>query len=310
MNPHDSDLLEHYEEMLSPAEKDALKWIMLDPTRPFCSKDLIDEVEKIKSKGTARNVIYELNRKSKFAILEVFSKSRYTFYKLKSVDRPKMKKPMTLYPMGVSGLKQIKIDLVSLLESMPWEELCKVHDVRLIFPFEKLYDFLLSRGTYKPDSHSKDINIGLFNWTNYRSVQVISHNNGKVSVILKCSQCPIETSVTDFVNLAAFLGGIRTEIFNLFSTRNESNKKLPNVGDWVVVAWHYGRDSAQEFSGESFNITFKMWCGILARIYTHLQDKKLKLRVEVAQTPNKSLNDLTNEKLNFSCCRCKLCSKQ
>lgn len=293
--------------MLSPAERDALRWIALDPTRPFCSKDLIEQVPRIKSKGTARNVIWKFSKK--LAVIESYAKSRYSFYKLKSIKRSQMTKPVTIYPMGVSGLRHARINLFSLLESIPWEELCKVHDIRLIFESKELYESLVIMGIYKPDPYSKDIPLSLFPWTNYRSIQVICHNSGKVSLVLDCSNCPVETSAADFVDMAAFLGGIRNELLNLCKAQNMPNEKMPLVADWLVVAWHYGRDSAQEFSGEAFNITFKMWCGILARIYTHHQDKKQKVRIEVAQTPNKSLKDLASQKLNLCCERCQWCSK-
>jgi hypothetical protein len=182
--------LEHWRGLLSPAEFDALRWITFDPTRPFCSKDLIDEVPRIKSKGTARNVIWKLNKK--LGIIELFFKSRYSFYKLKSVERSKMNKPVTIYPMGVSGLKRVQVDFIAMLDSLPVEELCKVHDVHLALASQELYQILLKKGIYTPDSFSKDIFFGSFVWSKYRALKVILHRNGTVSFILESDNFPIE----------------------------------------------------------------------------------------------------------------------
>jgi hypothetical protein len=294
--------------VLSPAEISALKWIMLDPTRPFCSNDLT-EMPEINSQGTARNVIWKFN---KAGIIELFCKSRYSFYKLKSIERSKIKKPMTLYRMGGNGPKRVQVDFISLLNSLSMEELCKVHDVHLAFVAEGLYNILLSEGSYKQDLVSKDIFFGYFVWSKYRSLQVVLHRTGTVSFILDCSNCPIEASAVGFVGMAAFLGGARNELLKVCKNVEPelTEDYLPCVGDWQVTQWHYGRDSAKEFSGESFNIMFKMWCGELARVYTHYQDNIQKVRVEIVQTPDKSLIDAVAEKLNLCCGRCKWCSKQ
>ena len=294
--------------MLSPAEKQAYEWIKLDPTRAFCSNDLT-ELPKIRAKGTARNIIWKLNGQG---IIELFCRSRYAFYKLKTVDRSKIKKPMTLYPMGGNGLRRVQVDFLALLDSLSTEELCKVHDVRLVFVGDGLYDILLREGSYKPDLVSKDISFGCFVWSKYRSVQVYLHRNGMVSFILDCGNCPVETSIGGFIGMAAFLGGIGNALFNACKTAYPmlTEERHPSVEGWKVVMWHYGKDSAQEFSGEAFNITFKMWCGELARIYVHEQDHSRKVRFEVIETPKKPLQQVIANKLNLCCSRCSGCLRQ
>jgi hypothetical protein len=304
---NDNDSLEHWEGLLSPVEMKALRWIMLDPSRPFCSGDLID-FAGIRSKGTARNINW---RFKKLGITELYCKSIYAFHKLKTVDRTQIKKPVTIYRMGGNGLGRVKIDLLSLLDSMTAEELCRVHDVRLTFTADRLYDLLLSTGGYKPEFASKDIFFGSFEWSKYRSVQVFLHCNGTVSFVLDCGNCPIEASTCGFVSMAGFLGGIRNQLFNACRIIDEklTVAVVPLVDVWKVVMWHYGKDSAQEFSGEGFNITFKMWCGELARIYVHEQDHSRKVRFEVTETPKKSLQEVIVNKLNLCCGRCSGCLK-
>jgi hypothetical protein len=293
--------------MLSPAELQALRWIKLDPTRPYCSRDLMD-LPKIRSKGTARNVNWKLK---KLGIIELYCKSLYAFYKLKSIDRSKVKKPMTLSRMGVNGTRRVQIDLPSLLSSLSMEELCRVHDVRLTFIADGLYKAFWEMG-YKLDPASKDIFFGSLGWSKYRRLQIVLHRNGKVSFILESGNCPIEASTEGFVSLAAFLGGARIKLLSACETVNTkfNEENIPIVDGWTVTLWHYGRDSAQEFSGEGFNITFKMWCGELARIYVHEQDHQRKVRFEVIETPKKPLQEVIANKLNLCCGRCQGCLKQ
>jgi hypothetical protein len=304
---NDNDSLGQWEGLLSPAERSALGWIMLDPTRPFCSKDLV-ELAQIRSKGTARNINWKLK---KLGIIELYCRSFNAFYKLKSIDQSKIKKPMTLYRMGVNGPKQVKVDLLSLLESLPTEELCKVHDVRLTLTADGLYNLLLREG-YKPELVSKDIFFGCFSWSKYRSVRVILHHNGTLSFVLDCSNCPIEASTCGFVSMAAFLGGIRNQLLSVCRAIDSkiTDESIPVVDIWNVVMWHYGKDSAQEFSGDGFNITFKMWCGELARIYVHEQDHCRKIRFEVVETPKKPLQQVIADKLNLCCKGCSGCLRQ
>lgn len=266
------------------------------------------EILPTNSKGSARNIILELKKQG---LIELYCRSKYAFYKLKNVEKSKIKKPMTLSRMGGSGLRRINVDLPALLDSMDAEELCKVHDVRLVFTAAKLYDLLIMGG-YRTMPFSKDICFGTFAWSKYRQVQVFLHANGTISFVLDCSDCPVESSAVGFVSMAAFLGGVRNRLLNVCRDADNGiiEESVPLVDFWKVAMWHYGKDSAQEFSGEAFNITFKMWCGELARIYVHEQENSRKVRFEVLETPRKTLQQVIANKLNLCCRGCKECLRQ
>jgi hypothetical protein len=307
---NDDDNLEQQlslEQRLTPAERQVYQWIKTDPTRPFCSKDIMELPEGY-AEGTARNIILKLKH---LRLIKPYCRDKVAFYVLESTDLGKAKKPVTIYRMGGNGLKRIQINVISFLESLPWEELCKIHDVHLKFMAEGLYDILAETKLYTLDAFSKDISVGSFSLSRYRVLNVLLHRNGSVSFYMGCSNCPLELSIGEMISLSSFLGGIRKELFLKAKTFNPSLREetLPNVEDWIVVQWHYGRDSAQEFSGEPFNMSFKMWCGELARIYVHLHDKTSRLRLEVVQNPEKSLQKAVAEKLNLCCGRCKECLK-
>ena len=278
-----------------------------DPTRPFCSKDITELPERY-AKGTARNILSKLH---KMKLTKVYCKDVFTFHILELSDPEKIRIQMSLSPMRGKGVKRLETDIGALLESLPWDELCKIHDVHLTVQVRGLYDIFKKEIKYVPDAYSKDITFGSFNWQQYRSVKVILHQTGTVSFYLSCRHCPVESSAVGFMGMAAFLGGIRNELLNVTRTLDPTltTVSLEEVGDWQVAKWHYGRDSTQEFNGAAFNITFKMWCGALARIYLHQQNKIKKLRVEVTQTPNKPLREAVAEKLNL-CCGCEKCSSR
>jgi hypothetical protein len=267
------------------------------------------ELPKKCPSGSARNIIFKLKS---LKLIKLYCRDRLAFYVLECADTRAIKMPMTLSRIGDKGLRRIEINLVDLLESLPWEELCRVHDVHFTFFAENLYKAFLGKG-YVPIQFSKDIDLGKFVWTNYRSATVILHHNGRVSFILECANCPIESSTDNLVCMASFLEKCWNGILDKargFDPELDITS-MPKVEDWLIVQWHYGKDSAQEFSGEMFDITFKMWCGILARIYVHEQDRIRKLRVEVLQKPHKTLRQVSAEILNLCCCRCKYkwCSK-
>ncbi len=267
------------------------------------------EVLQSNSKGSSRNVILELKKQG---LIEPYCRSICAFYKLKTVDKSKMRKPMTLHRMEGNGVRRIHVDPIALLDSLPMEELCKVHDVRLTFSASGFYNALLSTGLYQFDTNSKDILFGDFIWLKYRSLKVFLHRSGTVTFQLDCSNCPIEASTMGFVSLAGFLGGMRKELSIACKGINPEMKEesIPIVDYWKVVMWHYGKDSAQEFSGEDFNITFKLWCGELARIYVHKQDHSRKVRFEKIETPKKPLQQVIADKLNLDCSRCVRCLRQ
>jgi hypothetical protein len=298
----DNDSLER---LLKPSERRVYEWIKLHPDQPFSSKDIIDLPEKYAA-GTARNIILRLKQ---LKLIKLYSRDFLAFYILATSNPGMIKKPVTLSPMGDKGPRRVQIDVGALLDSLPWEELCKIHDVHLNFLADGLYQLFLDKDTFALDAVSGDISFGSIDWSKYRSLKVILHRTGSVSFYLGCSNCPIQVSVEGFLRLASFLGGARNELLATAKAISPlfSQETLPEVTDWTVVLWHYGRDSAQEFSGASFNVTFKMWCGELARIYLHHYEQSSRVRLEVVQRPEKPLQQAIAEKLNLCCGRCKGC---
>lgn len=198
---------------------------------------------------------------------------------------------------GKHDLKQIKIDLEPLLDSLDWEDVCKIHNVVLKFNVNGLYDFYLKQKQFTVNKVSKDIHLPKTIWFNGRTLKTILHHNGSVTAHLKCSNCPVEVSFEGLVSLVSFLGGIRAQLTGV-ADFNKKEIEVPRVEDWLVVQWHYGRDGRYEFSGPTLNVTFKIWCANLARIYLKNIDNQLRGRLEIVENPKKTLPELFEERIN------------
>jgi hypothetical protein len=117
------------------------------------------------------------------------------------------------------------------------------------------------------------------------TVQV--YDSGHVQVTVKCSLKPIPFNFVGLTRLTAVLGELKGRL---------GWCNAPNVVDWMVTGWHYGKDSENEVSGVSLNVTFETWSKTLARIYTKLELKKV--RVEEIQSPRRTVQDLFETVMN------------
>lgn len=288
----DNDNMAKYQ--LTPAEQYIYKWSKARPDQPFCFLDFIEKY----AHGTIRNAFSRLQR---LGLVRTYCRSFAAFYvhlfsKLKAPH-----KPMTItHTVGNTGIRRIQIDLRALLDSLDWEDVCRVHDVVLSFSAHGIYDYYSKENPDKPNKVSMDIRFGSFDWSVGRILTVVLHHNGKITSYLGCSNCPIEVSIGGLVSLASFLGGVRTCIVEFARSVDPglNEQIVPDVSDWIVVQWHYGRDGAQEISGPAFNVTFRTWFGELARIYMRHSGQFFKPRLEVVERPRKTLPQAFAEKID------------
>lgn len=289
---NDNDNLEGYQ--LTPADRHIYEWAKLRPDQPFCYLDFKDKF----AHGTIRNSFSKLK---KFRLIRLYCRSSVAFYIPSSSKLKKPTEPITLTRMvGGGGVRGVRVSLGAFLDSLDWEDVCRVHNVVLSSSVERLYDLLLKDGIVNPIKGSRDIKFGSFKWSRGRELKVVLHCNGKVTSYLKCSHCPIEVSISSLVSLSSFLGGIRHSLVQAAVSIDPrfSGEFVPDVSNWIVVQWHYGKDSKQEISGPAFNVTFRTWCNELARIYMHHCGEFNKARLEVLQKPKKPLPEAFAEKLD------------
>lgn len=285
---NDNDKIQH---KLTPAELYILKWAKQRLDQPFCFLDFKNKY----CHGTIRNAFSKLR---KLGLIRLYCRSFCTFYVHSDSKLNSRNKPMTItHTVGKHNSRKVMFNLESLLDSLDWEDVCRVHNVDLNFTADGLYNYYLNEKKFPCNKISKDIQLPKTKWSTGRRLTIILHCTGKVSVYLKCSRCPIEVTVEGLVSLASFLGEIRAHLIN---SKAMWEVEIPHVEDWMVVQWHYGRDGRYEFSGLTLNLTFKTLCSNLARIYFKNIGNRLRGRVEITEEPNKTLSEVFEEKINMN----------
>jgi len=288
---NDSDILEC---SLAPAERCIYGRAKFRPDEPFCFLDFEDKY----AHGTIRNAFSKLKKKG---LIKLYCRSGPAFYVHSSSKLKVSSKPMTVNHMvGRGGVREVRIDFGAFLDSLDWEDVCRVHDVVLNFFEDELYELFLENGVGHLVRRSQDILFSPFVWSRGRVLKVVLHRNGKVTAYLKCSECPVEVSLSGLASLASFLGGVRIRIVDTATSIDPQfhEQTIPDVSDWIVVQWHYGRNGAREISGPAFNVTFTTWFSELARIYMRHNGQLLKPRLEVIETPKKTLPEAFAEKID------------
>ena len=68
---------------------------------------------------------------------------------------------------------------------------------------------------------------------------------------------------------------------------------------WIVTMWHFGQDSLTGYSGEKFEIPWKDGLKVISHIFKRYMNKKVKMRKETQEYPNKSLEDAFMDKISL-----------
>ncbi len=159
-----------------------------------------------------------------------------------------------------------------------------IHDVRLLFHVKGLKNILLSNDNRSiidrvDEKSNKDIRLKDIVHDDI-IIQTTVHNTDNVSVIIACSDNPIE--IEDPLSLSKLTGGLtrveerlQQEINYHYSkiTSNTSEQESQRVSipyhmNRIVTMWHFGHDSSHSYSGESFEITWKESLDILFHFYS------------------------------------------
>lgn len=264
--------------------RSARRYILSEAKRldhAFTYGDLLEGAEGEFSYGALRNGVYRLKRDGLVLPMPLERPARFILKEW--VKRPEyarwFKRDTT--PMGgrvkVIG-RQLTVDFASFVETLPWEELVHVHDVRAEFDAVCVDGVSSAAGwRWSPRSHSwrrkfSDLEFPL---------TVMVYDSGRVQVVVRCSLKPIPFSFEGLTRLTAVLGELKGRL---------GWSDVPNVVDWIVTSWHYGRDSRKEVSGASLNVTFETWSKTLARIY--YKSELSRFRAEEICSPKRSVQDL------------------
>lgn len=231
--------------------------------------------------GTLRNVISSLRKEKKILKLAKENPARFILEEWK--NRPEYRRCIESYSNPMRG-QELVFDFCGFVESLDWSELLYVHDVRVEFDAVYLARVGSNFGwRWQPKNRGWVRKFDDFEYP--LTVQV--YDTGRVQVVVRCSLKPIPFGFDGLTRLTSVLGELKGRL-------GWSN--VPNVADWIVTSWHYGKDSCNEVCGSSFNVTFKAWSGALARIYAKSELKKI--RAEEMQSPRRTIQEIFREVVN------------
>jgi hypothetical protein len=259
--------------------------------------------------GTIRNIFSQLRKHSQ---IEVAFRSKPSFYTLPGA---KFKKPVTLSHEGDS-LNFRQNELLHLIQTIPMDDE-GIHNIRLRFKCPSLSSIL---PLYSDSENfienidlksNKDITLCEIDLKDF-VIKATVHKTDFVSVAVAWSQSPVPIDLEGFARLSSGLTRLEERLQRVLDEylklklKNKMTSssvlpefKVPSCMTWTVTMWHFGRDSLTEYSGERFHITWEDGLKVF-RVYSKAftNKKKMKIREEVQEYPNKSLEEAFKDKIN------------
>jgi hypothetical protein len=279
----------------------------------------VDGIEYRLAAGTVRNKFLEFKRSGK---IKFEYNSGIAFYTLKGY---RFGKPVTPNHMGVGvGVNSNRSDpIVEIIQKLPMDRNA-VHDIRLRFKVEGIWEFL---STYHPELHvnhnSKDILIPTWSLDGLL-IRITVHKTDVISVLVGCSLTPVAADINGVIRLSNALTRVEERLAAILTDddtsadhdwnkpypvivsgtgeiehETQNNLRIPDHRGWIVTMWHFGRDSLVGYSGKKFEVTWEIGQHALVRAYTKImRDKKIRIRLERQEYPNKTFPEAIEEKLN------------
>ena len=289
MKNNDADSLHCH---LRPVEQGIVKYATVHPNECFCWLEFASEYNN----NTIRNAFSHL---VKLKLLDRCCRSSNAYYVLHNNEKLGDGQKVTITHMGGrhSG-KRLQISYLSYIESFGWEEIWRVHDICLCFRVDGLYCKMLAKGM-PVNRQSKDIRFLDVATNGNLSLTVFLHRTGLVTCYVKCSQHPIEVTPEGLIDFTAVLAKVAAILEESAESSSFMYKRsvVPNVSNWIVMQWHFGKEGKKEIAGKSFHVTYRNWSGALIRIYLKKTGNKFRARKEVIEQPRKRLPDAFEEKM-------------
>ena len=279
-----------------------IKQIVVIERRPFSFKDFeyfrVNGLRYKMTHGTFRNKISKLKKDGK---IELEYTSGIGFYTLSGFH---FGNSMTDNHMGNTTVIGVT-ELIDFIENLSLEDK-SIHDIHMSFSVPDIWQILASNMRFKNiiNSRSKDIKLDPL-ITEDLKIQTTVHRSDTVSVIVGCSRNPI--SIEDISGILRLSNALVRVEERLSRAVDESGETLPGGYEkipipsyvrWKVTMWHFGRDGKTEYSGDGFSVTFGHTRDTLVRIYTKSKNNGKVLRLEIQQTPNKTLFDAIQDKIH------------
>jgi hypothetical protein len=298
---------------LDQATEKHMAYLVHTENKPFSYRDFMEfEVEgKVyrMTHGTFRNKITILKKTGK---VELAYNAGTAFYTLKGKTFGRKMTP------DHTGVYHSKMDSFSrLIYNLPTETPA-VHDIRLKFQVQGIWAKLSSIHPEIPaNQRSKDICIPTWK-IGALLVRTTVHKSDTVSVIVACSLAPVTVTFNGLTELSNALVRVQERLNVILNEVNycisdhyipndsglrysggAQHLRIPDPKHWVVTMWHFGADGLVEYAGDKFTVTWEKGQNTLVRMYAKkMTDKRARIRLERQENPNKSLQQLVEQKLN------------
>jgi hypothetical protein len=304
---------------LDEAMKEHMAYIVLSENRPPCFRDFlcfeVDGKEYRMKASTFRN---KISRLRKSGDVELDYNSGTAFYTLKGYN---FGKPMT--PTHAGGKSLSNDSFVRMVQNLPLDKNA-LHDIRLRFEVKNIWKYL---STYHSElsirQSSNDVLIPTWNFDDLL-VRVTVHRTDTVSISIGCTLAPVIVDVNGVIRLSVALARVEERLNELLKnagsdkagrhpnptnvivddiangkTGQQQRSQVPDHRQWIVTMWHFGADSLTEYSRAMFHMSWEVGRDSLVRAYTKImRDKKIRIRLERQEYPNKSLLEAIQEKLD------------
>jgi hypothetical protein len=177
-----------------------------------------------------------------------------------------------------------KFDFLSYLERLGWSPILCVHNLKLSFLVYQLRWVSEGEGwKYQRSNHSYCRRLSL----SY-SVSVQCYDTGTALVSVECSAKPFPLDLDGLFALSHLLGEVRACL---------KANCIPDPSTWRIVQWHLNRDSEEQSGGgPDVYLTFRDFFDDSAQFY--YKHKLEKYRAEVAQSPNRTIQEVFENILN------------
>lgn len=272
-----------------------MEYIVNSEYRPFSYRDFlsfeVDGEEFHIAYGTFRNKISKFKKEG---IVELDYNSSIAFYTLKGHKFGKSA-ITPIHTMVVNG-NQSNNNFVKFLMEIPLRQQ-SIHDIRIKFTQKNIWNLFSKFSGYISNYNSKDIAIPEYSIDNV-IVKIVIHKTDTISIILGCSNYPIPLDIKGILYFSTILTRIE-ERLDRFVHVFDKYMKIPSYLDWIVMMWHFGRDSLIEYSGEKFHMMFKDANDCLIRAYVKFINKKKKniIRLEEQEYPNMTIRNIINQRI-------------
>jgi hypothetical protein len=187
-----------------------------------------------------------------------------------------------------------------MIKNLPMDKQC-IHDIHLKFRHPGIYKTFSNKTPYPIIERNKAIAIPSWSIGN-AIVKITINRSDTIVAIIGCSLEPIPLEyngiIRFFTILSSMEGFLRGLIINLDRNNSGQDQPITQWGKWIITRWDFGRDALETYNGKNYEITVENTQNIFARIYVKDFHKYKKLRLEVIESPKKTVIDAIQEKLN------------